>query len=206
MRNRQLKKRGSFFLLCLGLAVVTFYAFAYLAMFPFPSGVKHDPQVIIHSSKSSTHSKDSSKENSEESYFIANEHPAKKYERQSGSESQGDRMTTNATSHEIIRSSVSDLSPSNLHIFYYAWYGSPAFDGRWLHWDHKVCCNARGHDLIHTGKLAGRRCLILFIPNGLLCIITIIIIIIISLSLSLSTPPHHPSSHPSSLPFSALCD
>ncbi len=27
---------------------------------------------------------------------------------------------------------------SNLHVFYYAWYGSPPFDKKWLHWDHQV--------------------------------------------------------------------
>ena len=26
----------------------------------------------------------------------------------------------------------------NLHVFYYAWYGSPSFDKKWLHWDHQV--------------------------------------------------------------------
>eukprot|EP00061_Rhincodon_typus_P009924 g33783.t1 len=25
---------------------------------------------------------------------------------------------------------------ADLHIFYYGWYGSPRFDGRFLHWDH----------------------------------------------------------------------
>ncbi|MGH0150230.1 UNVERIFIED_CONTAM: hypothetical protein FKN15_047421 [Acipenser sinensis] len=26
----------------------------------------------------------------------------------------------------------------NLHVFYYSWYGSPQFDGRYIHWDHPV--------------------------------------------------------------------
>ena len=25
-----------------------------------------------------------------------------------------------------------------LHAFYYAWYGNPEMDGKWLHWDHEV--------------------------------------------------------------------
>jgi glycoprotein endo-alpha-1,2-mannosidase len=25
-----------------------------------------------------------------------------------------------------------------VHAFYYLWYGVPAVDGKWLHWDHKV--------------------------------------------------------------------
>jgi hypothetical protein len=27
---------------------------------------------------------------------------------------------------------------SKLHVFYYAWYGSPKFDQKWLHWNHQV--------------------------------------------------------------------
>ncbi|XP_041105502.1 glycoprotein endo-alpha-1,2-mannosidase [Polyodon spathula] len=26
----------------------------------------------------------------------------------------------------------------NLHVFYYSWYGSPQFDGKYIHWDHPV--------------------------------------------------------------------
>jgi len=25
----------------------------------------------------------------------------------------------------------------NVHVFYYAWYGSPEFDGQWWHWNHE---------------------------------------------------------------------
>ena len=27
---------------------------------------------------------------------------------------------------------------SGLHTFYYAWYGNPALDGKWVHWNHQV--------------------------------------------------------------------
>ena len=30
------------------------------------------------------------------------------------------------------------ITSSHLHVFYYAWYGSPTVDGKWLHWDHQV--------------------------------------------------------------------
>jgi hypothetical protein len=31
------------------------------------------------------------------------------------------------------------LAPAlGLHTFYYAWYGTPEVDGKWLHWDHEV--------------------------------------------------------------------
>ena len=26
----------------------------------------------------------------------------------------------------------------NVHIFYYAWYGNPAFDGKYIHWNHRL--------------------------------------------------------------------
>ena len=26
----------------------------------------------------------------------------------------------------------------HLHVFYYAWYGTPAVDKKWLHWNHQV--------------------------------------------------------------------
>ena len=26
----------------------------------------------------------------------------------------------------------------NLHVFYYTWYGSPQFDGKYIHWDHPL--------------------------------------------------------------------
>lgn len=29
----------------------------------------------------------------------------------------------------------------NVHIFYYAWYGAPAEDGEWFHWNHKYLDN-----------------------------------------------------------------
>ena len=34
---------------------------------------------------------------------------------------------------------VSHLDPPNycIHAFYYMWYGSPEFDGRYLHWNHR---------------------------------------------------------------------
>lgn len=36
------------------------------------------------------------------------------------------------------REPESDFPSSRVHIFYYAWYGSPEVDGRYIHWNHKI--------------------------------------------------------------------
>jgi len=35
-------------------------------------------------------------------------------------------------------SSPADSPNFNVHAFYYAWYGTPEFDGEWLHWNHQL--------------------------------------------------------------------
>lgn len=38
-----------------------------------------------------------------------------------------------------VREPAAGSGPSyDLHAFYYAWYGSPRFEGRYLHWDHAL--------------------------------------------------------------------
>jgi len=41
----------------------------------------------------------------------------------------------------IINQTKSRRLNSNVHIFYYAWYGAPAEDGEWFHWNHKYIDN-----------------------------------------------------------------
>ncbi|XP_063297389.1 glycoprotein endo-alpha-1,2-mannosidase [Pelobates fuscus] len=40
----------------------------------------------------------------------------------------------------IMQTDTVDLPPPNydLHIFYYTWYGNPQFDGKYIHWNHKL--------------------------------------------------------------------
>ena len=37
----------------------------------------------------------------------------------------------------------------NVHIFYYAWYGNVAVDGRWRHWNHEYLPNWKKEDKIY---------------------------------------------------------
>jgi glycoprotein endo-alpha-1,2-mannosidase len=37
-----------------------------------------------------------------------------------------------------VHSSSASLLPPSVHAFFYIWYGTPAHDGKYLHWDHEV--------------------------------------------------------------------
>uniref|UniRef100_A0A8C5P9K5 Glycoprotein endo-alpha-1,2-mannosidase n=1 Tax=Leptobrachium leishanense TaxID=445787 RepID=A0A8C5P9K5_9ANUR len=39
-----------------------------------------------------------------------------------------------------MQSEIEELPPPNydLHVFYYTWYGNPQFDGKYIHWNHKL--------------------------------------------------------------------
>ena len=140
MRKKHSKKR-KLFLLGVGLIIATLYVLCQLAIFQFPSRFQHDPQPRTYNSQSHSNSKDSADQHAEVSNSITNGRHEQISELYTRSESIRFPEITNASSRDI-RASVADILPSNLHIFYYAWYGSPAFDGRWLHWDHKVCYEA----------------------------------------------------------------
>lgn len=45
----------------------------------------------------------------------------------------------------LANTSVVDLN-YNVHIFYYAWYRSPSFDGFWKHWNHDYLPNWKKND------------------------------------------------------------
>ena len=42
---------------------------------------------------------------------------------------------------------------SKVHVFYYAWYGSPPFDGQWWHWNHEYIppWDKNDHKIYPTG-------------------------------------------------------
>ena len=48
------------------------------------------------------------------------------------------RSTQKATRNASTGRRVPKIGALGLHAFYYAWYGNPEMDGKWLHWDHEV--------------------------------------------------------------------
>jgi len=40
----------------------------------------------------------------------------------------------------------------DFHIFYYAWYGTPAVDGGWHHWNHRILTPDGGSDGSYPGE------------------------------------------------------
>ena len=42
---------------------------------------------------------------------------------------------------EVISRPITMATPGShrrIHVFYYAWYATPKFDGKWLHWNHRI--------------------------------------------------------------------
>uniref|UniRef100_A0A7S0ZIG9 Uncharacterized protein n=1 Tax=Timspurckia oligopyrenoides TaxID=708627 RepID=A0A7S0ZIG9_9RHOD len=54
-------------------------------------------------------------------------------------------MTTIDEKHRFDGSlkSKSELGDARCIVFYYAWYGNPQFDGKWIHWKHEILDNSK---------------------------------------------------------------
>ena len=59
----------------------------------------------------------------------------------------------------------------NVHIFYYAWYGSPELDTQWFHWNHKYLgkntWKLKDYNFNHFGFTREKKIYELFSPKNL---------------------------------------
>ena len=137
MRKRPPAKRVHSSIWCAGFLLASICAVVQVTIFQFPSETsQHEPNqgkfhAVLPQNSSDVHSQDAhrSRINMADDLIQG--------ERDGTSERGPNPATTNASSRDP-EARATDGLISNLYIFYYAWYGSPAVDGRWLHWDHKV--------------------------------------------------------------------